>query len=126
MREAGAIEATGHKLIIVPPVNGKLKTEAIEAALASNVHFPHMAKPRMIYLSNASETGATYTLAHPSRSTQMPWRRSSRKASCLLATNCPQRQKQTNCSRCSRIPSSRPCNSTLLSTCGARLTTIAR
>jgi threonine aldolase len=63
MREAGAIEATGHKLITVPAVDGKLTPEHIEAALASNAHFPHMAKPRLIYLSNATETGTLYTLA---------------------------------------------------------------
>lgn len=63
VREAGAIEATGHKLITVPAINGKLTPEAIEAALASNAHFPHMAKPRLIYLSNASEIGTIYTLA---------------------------------------------------------------
>ncbi len=62
-REAGAIEATGHKLITVPPVDGKLTVEAIEGALASNAHFPHMARPRLIYLSNATETGTIYTLA---------------------------------------------------------------
>jgi len=63
VREAGAIEATGHKLITVPAVDGKLTPEHIEAALASNAHFPHMAKPRLIYLSNATETGTLYTLA---------------------------------------------------------------
>jgi len=61
-REAGAIEATGHKLIVVPGVNGKLTLANIEAALAGNAHFPHMAKPRMLYLSNATETGTVYTL----------------------------------------------------------------
>lgn len=63
LREAGAIEATGHKLIVVPAVDGKLTTATVEAALASNAHFPHMAKPRLIYLSNATETGTIYTLA---------------------------------------------------------------
>jgi threonine aldolase len=63
MREAGAIEATGHKLITVPAVDGKITTTAIEGALASNAHAPHMAKPRLIYLSNATETGTIYTLA---------------------------------------------------------------
>ncbi len=63
VREAGAIEATGHKLITVPAVNGKLTTQAIEGALTSNAHFPHMARPRLIYLSNATETGTIYTLA---------------------------------------------------------------
>ncbi|UVH56372.1 aminotransferase class I/II-fold pyridoxal phosphate-dependent enzyme [Variovorax paradoxus] len=63
VREAGAIEATGHKLIVVPAVDGKITPQAIEEALASNAHFPHMAKPRLIYLSNATETGTIYTLA---------------------------------------------------------------
>jgi len=62
-REAGAIEATGHKLIVVPPVDGKLTPQSIETALTGNAHFPHMAKPRLIYLSNATETGTVYTLA---------------------------------------------------------------
>jgi threonine aldolase len=62
VREAGAIEATGHKLIAVPAVNGKLTPANIEAALASNAHYPHMAKPRLLYLSNATETGTVYTL----------------------------------------------------------------
>jgi threonine aldolase len=63
MREAGAIEATGHKLITVPAVDGKLTPENVEVALSSNAHFPHMAKPRLIYISNATETGTVYTLA---------------------------------------------------------------
>jgi threonine aldolase len=63
VREAGAIEATGHKLITVSPVDGKLTPENVEVALSSNAHFPHMAKPRLIYISNATETGTVYTLA---------------------------------------------------------------
>ena len=63
VREAGAIEATGHKLITVPAVDGKITPEKIEEALAANSHFPHMAKPRLVYLSNATETGTLYTLA---------------------------------------------------------------
>ena len=62
VREAGAIEATGHKLIVVPASDGKITPEKIEEALAANSHFPHMAKPRLIYLSNATETGTIYTL----------------------------------------------------------------
>ncbi|BBU32078.1 amino acid lyase (plasmid) [Burkholderia sp. THE68] len=62
VREAGAIEATGHKLITVPAVDGKLTPENIEAALSGNAHFPHMARPRLLYLSNATETGTVYTL----------------------------------------------------------------
>ncbi len=62
VREAGAIEATGHKLIVVPAFDGKITPEKIEETLAANSHFPHMAKPRLIYLSNATETGTVYTL----------------------------------------------------------------
>ena len=42
VRETGAIEATGHKIITVPTDDGKLTPELIEATLASNAHFPHM------------------------------------------------------------------------------------
>ena len=63
VREAGPIEATGHKLITVPAVDGSITTEKIEEALAANSHFPHMAKPRLVYPSNATETGTLHTLA---------------------------------------------------------------
>ena len=63
LREAGAIEATGHKLIVVAAVDGKITPDKIEEALAANAHSPHMANPRLIYLSNATETGTLYTLA---------------------------------------------------------------
>lgn len=62
-RETGAIEAIGHKIITVPPVHGKLTPESIEAALAANSHFPHMARPRLVYVSNATETGTIYRKA---------------------------------------------------------------
>lgn len=61
VRETGAIEATGHKIISVPTSDGKLTPELIEATLASNAHFPHMARPKLVYISNASELGTVYT-----------------------------------------------------------------
>lgn len=60
-KEAGAIEATGHKLILVPAVDGKMTTTNLRKAHQQNQFFPHMAKPRLLYLSNASETGTVYT-----------------------------------------------------------------
>ena len=63
LRETGAIEATGHKIITMPDANGKLRPEEVQTALAENAHFPHMAKPRMVYISNASELGTLYTKA---------------------------------------------------------------
>ncbi len=63
VRETGAIEAAGHKIITVLPVDGKLTPDGIQWALDTNAHFPHMARPRMAYISNASETGTLYTKA---------------------------------------------------------------
>jgi len=62
-RETGAIEATGHKIISVPTQDGKLTPDLIEQSLNANSHYPHMAKPRMVYISNATETGRIYTKA---------------------------------------------------------------
>ena len=61
VRETGAIEATGHKMITVPSDNGKLTPQGVETALSENAHFPHMAKPRMVYISNATEAGTIYS-----------------------------------------------------------------
>ena len=61
VRETGAIEATGHKIISVATGNGKLNSQDIETTLAANSHFPHMARPRLVYISNASETGTIYS-----------------------------------------------------------------
>ena len=60
-KETGAIEATGHKMIIVPGVNGKMTAENLEKAVRQNQFFPHMAKPRLVYISNATEIGTIYT-----------------------------------------------------------------
>lgn len=60
-RETGAVEASGHKIITVPPMNGKLTPETITKALDDNWHFPHMAKPRLVYISNATEVGTVYS-----------------------------------------------------------------
>ena len=63
LRETGAIEATGHKIITVASADGKLSANDIETALAANAHYPHMAKPRLVYISNATETGTVYSKA---------------------------------------------------------------
>ncbi|CEJ80557.1 Putative Beta-eliminating lyase [[Torrubiella] hemipterigena] len=62
-RETGAIEAGGHKIISVVPQNGKLTPASITKAIDDNWHFPHMAKPRLVYISNATEVGTIYTKA---------------------------------------------------------------
>ena len=60
VRETGAIEATGHKIISVNTTDGKLNPALIESTLASNAHFPHMARPKLVYISNATELGTVY------------------------------------------------------------------
>ena len=62
-REAGAIEATGHKIISITCSNGKLNPEAIQLALNSHSAAPHMVKPKLVYISNATEIGTIYTKA---------------------------------------------------------------
>lgn len=60
-REAGALEATGHKVISIPSSNGKLDIEKIQTALDNHNHAPHMVKPKLVYISNATEIGTIYT-----------------------------------------------------------------
>jgi threonine aldolase len=61
LREAGAIEATGHKIITVASEDGKLTTDSIKDAIKNNSHAPHMAKPKLVYISNTTEMGTVYT-----------------------------------------------------------------
>jgi len=63
VRETGAIEATGHKIIAMPAENGKLTPDTVKKALVDNSHYPHMAKPRLVYISNATEAGTIYRKA---------------------------------------------------------------
>lgn len=58
--EAGSIEATGHKVITTDAVDGKLTAESLQNVLDSHNHFPHVTRPRMVYISNATEIGTVY------------------------------------------------------------------
>jgi len=60
-REAGALEATGHKVITISSENGKLDIEKIQIVLNNHIAIPHMVKPKLVYISNASEIGTIYT-----------------------------------------------------------------
>lgn len=61
--ETGAIEATGHRVITVPGIQGKLTPAAIQKALDDYFMRPHMVKPAMVYVSNATEVGTIYKKA---------------------------------------------------------------
>jgi threonine aldolase len=56
VHETGAIEATGHKVIATPSVEGKLTPGSIQAALDYHKG-EHMVQPKIIYISNSTELG---------------------------------------------------------------------
>ena len=63
--EAGAIEASGHKVLTVPGYDGKLHADDVEQLIASfyadGAH-EHMVYPGMVYISHPTEYGTLYTL----------------------------------------------------------------
>lgn len=62
--ESGAIEATGHKVITLESPVGKLTPEEIRECLEEHrTYKPHTVKPRMVYISQATELGTIYTRA---------------------------------------------------------------
>jgi threonine aldolase len=58
--EAGAIEAAGHKILPCETPDGKLPPEYIENAVSTHVD-EHMVKPKMVYISQATEYGTVYS-----------------------------------------------------------------
>lgn len=62
IHEAGAVEATGHKIIAVPHKNGKITPEAIDSVMAAH-YDEHLVKPRVVYISNTTELGTVYQKA---------------------------------------------------------------
>ena len=62
--EAGALEATGHKVISLPSADGKLSATALEAYMRGffeDENCEHLARPGMVYLSHPTEWGTVYT-----------------------------------------------------------------
>lgn len=60
VHETGAIEATGHKIIEMESKDGLITSEMIDAAILKHAD-EHWVLPRLVYLSNATETGTIYT-----------------------------------------------------------------
>ena len=58
--EAGAIEATGHKVHGVETTEGKLTPQHIENILQTHTNKPHQVKQKLIYISNSTEIGTIY------------------------------------------------------------------
>ena len=60
VHETGAVEGTGHKIIVTPGKEGKMYPEDIEKVMATHRDM-HMVKPRLVYISNSTEIGTIYT-----------------------------------------------------------------
>lgn len=60
VHETGAIEATGHKIITTQTSSGKLTPANIQSVLDLHID-EHMVRPKMVYISNATELGTVYT-----------------------------------------------------------------
>lgn len=58
--ETGAIEATGHKVITCPSVNGKLTVDYVDKVVKNHKN-EHMVMPKVVYISNPTEIGTVYT-----------------------------------------------------------------
>lgn len=59
--ETGAVEATGHKCVALPcGPDAKLLPDAIREAAAAHPN-EHNVQPKLVYISNTTETGAVYT-----------------------------------------------------------------
>mgnify|MGYP000472353515 CR=1 FL=1 len=66
VHEAGAIEATGHKVLTVPECDGKLRAADVEAYLETfyaDASYTHMVFPGMVFIAHPSELGTLYSLA---------------------------------------------------------------
>ena len=63
VHEAGAIEATGHKVLAIPQKEGKIDAQAL-ADYLENFHTDesnsHMVQPGMVYISHPTEYGTIY------------------------------------------------------------------
>jgi threonine aldolase len=62
VHETGAIEATGHKINLVPNRDGKLTPQQVRAVVAQNAD-EHMVLPRAVLNAQATESGTLYAKA---------------------------------------------------------------
>jgi len=65
VHETGAIEATGHKVLSLPSDNGKITADQIRKAAQDHlddVTHEHIAQPKLVYISQPTELGTTYSL----------------------------------------------------------------
>ena len=64
--EAGAVEATGHKVLTVDHKHGKIDAQTVERYIKdfyADGNHEHMVEPGMVYISQPTEYGTVYTKA---------------------------------------------------------------
>ena len=64
VHETGAVEATGHKVLALPSVDGKITARQVEQAVLAHRadgSFEHIVQPKLVYISNPTELGTLYT-----------------------------------------------------------------
>ena len=64
VHETGAVEATGHKCLALPSVQGKITAQQVRDAYDAHwadASHEHLAQPGMVYISNPTEDGTLYT-----------------------------------------------------------------
>ena len=64
VHEAGAIEAWGHKILVLPNHDGKLDPKEVERYIDEfykDDTYPHMVRPSMVYVSFPTELGTIYS-----------------------------------------------------------------
>jgi threonine aldolase len=66
VHESGAIESTGHKVLALPSLDGKLTANQIQTAYEAHFNddtHEHMVQPKLVYISNPTEIGSIYSKA---------------------------------------------------------------
>ena len=66
VHEAGAVEACGHKVLVLPSHQGKVRAEDVARYISefySDETYPHMVAPGMLYISHPTELGTLYSLS---------------------------------------------------------------
>ena len=64
VHETGAVESTGHKVLPLPSVEGKINARQVKTAVLlhrTDGAFEHIVQPKMVYISHPTELGTLYT-----------------------------------------------------------------
>lgn len=63
VHETGAIESTGHKVLVISSEDGKVSAKAVEDFCLGHINdetHEHMVQPKMVYISQSTELGSIY------------------------------------------------------------------